>query len=390
MKFATLRPGSAKRPWWQPVQDYATSAFGHIVEVVDNTSHFERQLFSVALGIAAVWVLFSTMVSPLVSPARPMCSPPIISIPSCRCGPPTYTNAGRPVYWADYPKLVDLQARTSNQLLDEKVSYEEFVMEVKKAERVSNSLRVSLGMSDLKRRNEIAGRLSKLVDEMRVAGRSMHSLGGKIQGAVDSYVLPLSATFAKPYNPFHCRVAILNEYALQTIEASRAPPSLAARFLPFSLSNSNPTKRAVMETFLLLMDNTISQTASLRKEAETSMVHLIALHGIIHRGKDRLKAARREGTITKLWGSRLDNPDAVPVGLLKEMDLILDSLRNVENHRRKALANVIATLQTLQTLDADMEELRTRVAAPDIVGDKISTEMHLKSIRAGVDRMKER
>ena len=124
---------------------------------------FEHQLFSVALGIAAIWVLLSMMISLLASLAEPMSSPPIIPIPSCHRGPPNYANAGRPVYWADYPKLIDLQARTSVQLLGESVSYEEFVLEAKKAERLGNSLGILLGMSELDRKNEIAGRLSKLV-----------------------------------------------------------------------------------------------------------------------------------------------------------------------------------------------------------------------------------
>ena len=53
------------------------------------------------------------------------------------------------------------------------------------------------------------------------------------------------------------------------------------------------------------------------------------------------------------------------------------------------MVHVAATLETLHTLDADMEELRTKVAAPNIVGDKIPIEVQIKSIKAGVDRLKE-
>jgi hypothetical protein len=37
-----------------------------------------------------------------------------------------------------------------------------------------------------------------------------------------------------------------------------------------------------------------------------------------------------------------------------------------------------------------MEELRERVAAPELVGDAIPIDVHMKSIRSGLDRLKER
>jgi len=182
----------------------------------------------------------------------------------------------------------------------------------------------------------------------------------------------------------------LNDYALQTIEASKAPTSFVARVLPFSLSNGNPTKEAVIETFLMSMDNIGSHMVRLRDEAEISMGHLLrleehlmVLHEVSHRDNKDLKAAQ-EDVLAELWTWLGGNRSK-----LRKMDLNLDLLRGVEKYRRKALAHVVATLQTLHTLDADMEELRTRVAAPDIVGDKIPIEVHIKSIKAGVERLKE-
>ena len=163
-----------------------------------------------------------------------------------------------------------------------------------------------------------------------------------------------------------------------------------ARVLPFSLSNTNPTEEAVIETFLMSMDNIASHMVRLRDEAEISMSHimrldehLMVLHEITHRDNKELTAAQ-EDVLAELWtwvgGNR---------SRLRKMSLNLDLLKNVEKYRRKALAHVVATLQVLHTLDADMEELRTRVAAPDIVGDKIPIEVHMKSIKVGVERLKE-
>jgi hypothetical protein len=184
----------------------------------------------------------------------------------------------------------------------------------------------------------------------------------------------------------------LNDYALQTIEASKAPSgSLIARILPFAaLSTTNPSKEAVLDAFLMSMDNIESHMVRLRDEAEVSMGHLLrleehlrVLHEISHRENTDLKAAQ-EDVLAELWtllgGNRKE---------LRKMTVNLNLLKNVDVYRKKALAHVVSTLQTLHTLDADMEELRSRVAAPDIVGDKIPIEVHIRSIKAGVDRLKE-
>ena len=182
----------------------------------------------------------------------------------------------------------------------------------------------------------------------------------------------------------------MNDYALQTIEASKTPISLMARVLPFSLSNTNPTEEAVIEAFLMSMDNIATHMARLRDEAEISMghlmrleEHLMVLHEITHRDNKELTAAQ-EDVLAELWTWLGGNRPR-----LRKMSSNLDLLKNVEKYRKKALAHVVVTLQVLHALDADMEELRTRVAAPEIAGDRIPIEVHIKSIKVGVERLKE-
>jgi len=182
----------------------------------------------------------------------------------------------------------------------------------------------------------------------------------------------------------------LNDYALQTIEASKTPTSLMARVLPFSLSNANPTEEAVIEAFLMSMDNIATHMVRLRDEAEISMghlmrleEHLMVLHEITHRDNKQLTAAQ-EDVLAELWTWLGGNKSK-----LRKMNSNLDLLKNVEKYRRKALAHIVVTLQVLHALDADMEELRTRVAAPEIAGDRIPIEVHIKSIKVGVERLKE-
>ena len=173
-------------------KEYATLIFGYTVDVVADAFHFIRRAFSFALGIAILLFVLSVMTSRLLSFVKPVCSIPVVSsmIPFCHLDvfktPPTHTSAGRPVRWADYPKLVDLQTKTFDQLLDESVGNKGLALEVMKAEMASNDLITLVKYSDLKSKDRIADRLSRFVDDARGTGKSLRSLGAKIHGAVDS------------------------------------------------------------------------------------------------------------------------------------------------------------------------------------------------------------
>jgi len=185
-------------------------------------------------------------------------------------------------------------------------------------------------------------------------------------------------------------IATLNDYTLQSIEAAKIPPPFLARVLLFPIYTHNPTKVAMVETFLLSMDTVDRHMSRLRKEAETSMEHLVhleehlsVLHEMISQ-ENRDLTTTQEDVLAELWTWLGGNRNE-----LRAMDLNLGLLKNVDKYRQQALAHVVITLQTLHALDADMEELRARVAAPDVAGDRIPTEVHMKSIKAGVERLRQ-
>ena len=65
----------------------------------------------------------------------------------------------------------------------------------------------------------------------------------------------------------------------------------------------------------------------------------------------------------------------------------LQLLKELGGYREAALARVAAALQALQTLSADMEELRERASAPELTGGDIPLEVHARAIRSGVERL---
>jgi len=130
---------------------------------------------------------------------RPMCPLSTASqlIPFCSResseGPKSHTANDRPIHWADYPRLIDLQTRTFDRLLDDGVGSKDLALGVKKAEVANDDLITLVKLSDLKSKDQIAERLRMFSDDAKRTGQSLHSLWAKTNGAIDSYV-PLSFT----------------------------------------------------------------------------------------------------------------------------------------------------------------------------------------------------
>ena len=159
-------------------------------KTVAGAFHHTRWFFSLVLGVTITWLLCSMMTSRLVFFAQPMCSLPIISpmIPFCRWEALRATTGarGRPIHWADYPKLVDLQTRTFDHLLDESIGGRGLALEVKKAEMANNDLIALVGASGLRSKGQILERLSMFSNDAGRTGQSLHLLWAKTNGAVDS------------------------------------------------------------------------------------------------------------------------------------------------------------------------------------------------------------
>ena len=155
------------------------------------------------------------------------------------------------------------------------------------------------------------------------------------------------------------------------------------------------TKETVTRTFTEAMNTLSTNMRRLVLEAEVSISdlnkleeHLKSIHELISREDTSISTARKElldGVLAQLWMILGGNRDE-----LKGMDEHLALLKGVSGYRNRALAHVVAALQMLERMADDMEELRERVATPELVGDAIPIEVHMKSLRGGLERLKER
>ena len=183
----------------------------------------------------------------------------------------------------------------------------------------------------------------------------------------------------------------VNDYALRTIESGEAKDlSIMGLIWPFSGSKKPSSQELLAGTFAQSLSVLSASLAKLIVMAEASIYELDKLearlgtiHSIIAR-EDSSISAQRADLLAELWtilgGNRAQ---------MRSFNSHLQLLRELGNYRTRALAHVVAALQALQTLSADMEELRERVAAPELAGGEIPIEVHARSIRSGIERLNE-
>lgn len=183
----------------------------------------------------------------------------------------------------------------------------------------------------------------------------------------------------------------VNDYALQSIGEARANERS-----PWSLSAIAPWRprknvdEIVMKTFNEAMDALSKNMQRLIVEAEFSHTNLVdleeklsTLHDIVSR-EDLSVSEEKSKLLEELWTKLGGNKQS-----LKNFNNNLELLKGLSTYRKQAQLHVAATLQTLRAMSEDMEDMRERVAAPDLVGSQVPAEVHMKSIQMGLQRLRE-
>jgi hypothetical protein len=185
-------------------------------------------------------------------------------------------------------------------------------------------------------------------------------------------------------------IMAVNNYALQQIDAvqKNQPASLYA-LVPWK-SPRKSVNKVVVETFGEAMNILSTNMERLIIEAEANIVaidtlevQLSTLHGIISR-EDLTLSSDKKDLLAELWTRLGFNRKE-----LRNFDQSLMLLKDLKMYRQQVLARVVAALHTLEALSADMEDLRERVASPALAGSQIPVDVHMKTIKLGLERLRE-
>jgi hypothetical protein len=182
----------------------------------------------------------------------------------------------------------------------------------------------------------------------------------------------------------------VNDYALQSIASARAnePSPWSPRAL--AIWNRQNTQEVVTKTFEEAMGVLSAHMDRLIVEAEHNLHNLntleerlATLHEVVSREDSSISSAKTE-LLAELWTRIGGNKKQ-----LQNFDHNLNILKGLSIYRKQALIHVVATLQALRAMSKDMEDMRERVAAPQLVGSSVPVEVHMKSIGMGLERLRE-
>ena len=149
----------------------------------------------------------------------------------------------------------------------------------------------------------------------------------------------------------------------------------------------------------LILDQYIEHTRAVEEEIARLVVEAQALVMVLNNLEDRLDVihgitvrdgvqiqASKEETLADLWtwlgGHR---------GKINKLNGQLNLLKEIGNRRKIALAHVSGTLIKLQEISSGLEDLRERVAIPELLRDRIDIPLsvHIEHIQKGINRLEE-
>ncbi|KAJ3768738.1 hypothetical protein FB446DRAFT_649935 [Lentinula raphanica] len=300
---------------------------------------------------------------------RPFCLTPGLANISLCSSLHSLDNQGRPL-WADFPRLMNAQSLTFEQLLDNSVGGSGLSLDIKKAEMAMSDLVVLVKYSKLSSKDVLGEVLSTFAQDARRTGRGLQTLGSKVGGAVD---LILS----------------VNEYALAKLGSIASSPSFISHALVPFQSGSSLEKHFLL-SFAESMNtlSTIIQCLVLLAEVELSNLdrleeHLSLIHEIVSREDSTIAHAKNE-LLGEIWTWLGGNQHE-----LNGHNAHLELLRGISGFRKQALAHVVSALQILRALSDDMQDMRERMVMPELVGSQIPLEVQISSIQHGLQRLRD-
>ncbi|OJT14957.1 hypothetical protein TRAPUB_8487 [Trametes pubescens] len=265
----------------------------------------------------------------------------------------------------DFPSLMDLQSRTLDRLLSQSATGSQLALSVKQAELAVKDLSTLVRASNLTSKEQLASSLDEFTVEAKATGRGLQKLSAKLYGAVDNIIA-------------------FDEYAFRALASTQA----AATLLHTSSHNEQirQTLGRTFESSLNVLSSEVArvilETTYFTGRMDALEERLATIHALCER-ENFVTAAAWDSLLSELWSMLGGNCDKK-----SSLNQQLFVLENVGRYRSLAVAHVAATSEALAMIEADLSELREKLAAPGLVDD-IPIEVHLASIERSARRLKE-
>jgi hypothetical protein len=344
----------------------ANHSFGHFKLCLHRAGQPLRVILNLVMASwCALWFVvqvYPVVLAPVCNvPAMPHFLFPMCSLPHIAASAHDAEHASI----ADFPSLAEITDRSLTPLAASSARSKKLSRELQETEFATSDLITLVRISDVPSREMIVESLGTFVKNARDTGRALQHLHARVHGAVDTML----AT---------------NNYALRQIDDAPDPS-----FLSVIMRRNTKARVAVIEfeTVMNVMKMQMEQLLRVARDNYQKLdmlgEDLATLHHIFVRAEN-LHNDNRDGLLSSFWTQLGGNRDAMR---LSERSSAV--LKDIKLFRSQAQTHVISALDTLNRMEADMFDLRDRVAVAALTGIKVPLEVQLQAIRASVERLKE-
>ncbi|KAH7344278.1 hypothetical protein BKA66DRAFT_33936 [Pyrenochaeta sp. MPI-SDFR-AT-0127] len=354
-----------------PLVAYVLNVFSY------SMRHIVKPFLGVAVGIGilllALQLATGMLRSTLSNALTPVCIIPGSSyiIPLCATTP--YEN-----HQANFEELINVQTRFED-VLDASKDTTELPSTIKNSELAIRDLRTLVQFSKLPSRQELGNEFDYFIQTASQASMDLSRYNSRIGAAMDRVIATNTWTMAvlKGIEEKDASVgAVGRVFNAMTGAFIAAPPTLQERIFDQYILHVSKNKEEITR----LIETAQALLGVLNNlDERLGTIYAIAVND------DHTITKNQEELLSSLWTKLGRNRDNV-----KANNKQLDLLKNISAYRKKALIHVSETLLKLQEIQAELENLREGVAAPEVLGhrDELPLTFHLDLIEKGVERLR--
>lgn len=336
--------------------------------------------------VIAVWLLVGLIMflrnlffTSIYSALSPVCRIPgssLFNLPMCQ-SPISVEYSGDEPPPVQFDQLMTVQNKFE-EVLQESAGGVSLPLDMKRGETSIRDLRQVVRFSQLHSKNELVLEFDGFVETARIASYDLQKFNSHVGRGVDNILA--TARWTK-----RVLAGIAERDASQGAISSFFNDKVLAPFQPIKF-----TEDALLDQYLQHTRVVEDEVNRLVVEAQALLLvlqnledRLDVIHGIAVRDNLHAQGGRNE-VLSQLWTMLGGNRSK-----LGKFDSQLRLLDQVNTYRQNAIAHVSGTLIRLQSMGAELEELRERVGGVELIGGRgsVPLSLHIENIELGVERL---
>jgi hypothetical protein len=338
--------------------------------------HFFKPVLGLALGVGIIvfglQMASGLVYSKLTTALAPVCLIPGSSYMFSMCADSEISNH------ADFEELVNVQGRFED-ILDASKETSTLPATIKDSELAIRDLRTLVRHSRLPSRNQLDLEFHNFVLTANEASIDLSRYNSRIGAAMDRVIATNTWTMAVLQG--------IGEQDAAIGSVSRVFNAVTGAFV-----SPPPTlQQRIFDQYVLHVGKNKEEITRL---IETAQALLQVLQNLDERldtiysitvNDDQTISKNQDELLSQLW-TKLGGNSATVKANAKQLNL----LKNISGYRKKALKHVSETLLKLQEIQAELENLREGVAAPEVLGwrEGFPITYHMDMVEKGVDRLR--